>query len=127
MTDVNLDLSGMDEAIRRAGTEGEKLLDVLSELFVGNVKESFNTGPAGRTYGTHVASMEGNPPNVDTGAYTNSLRWENGGSFEREVYGLEYGAYLEDNTELNRPHLNPAMDDVNDTLPVVAPQYIRLG
>jgi len=129
---VKLDTSGMDEAIRRAGTDGQKLMDALAELFVGNVRESFNTSPDGRTYkrgkdGVHVASQPGYPPNIDSGNYTNSLRWENSGSFGRSVYGAEYGLYLEDSSVLNRPHLNPAMERLEEQLPSVAPQYIKLG
>jgi hypothetical protein len=124
---TKLDTKGMDEAIRRAGTEGERLMSALAESYVGNVKESFGTGPDGIQYGNHVASQPGNPPNVDTGAYTNSLRWEHGGSFVREIYGLIYGIYLEDSSELDRPHLNPAMEKVSEDLPTIAPQYIKLG
>lgn len=127
LTVIKLDTKGMDEAIRRAGPEGGRLMDHLAEDFIGNVKESFGTGPDGKQYGDHVASQPGHPPNVDTGAYTNSLRWENGGAFVREIYGLIYGLYLEDSSELDRPHLNPAMDKVADDLPEVAPRYIKLG
>lgn len=128
---TKLDVKGMDDAIRRAGPEGSKLMDALAEQFVGNVRLKFNTGPAGKQYPrgnkVHVASSPGHPPNEDTRAYSNSLRWEKSGAFEREIYGLEYGRYLEDSTVLNRPHLNPAMREVEESLPVVAPKYIKLG
>lgn len=128
---VTLNTKGMDEAIRRAGTDGAKLMDELAELFVGNVKASFDTSPDGRTYVrrsvTHVASQPGYPPNVDTGNYRDSLRWESAGQLDREVYGAEYGKYLEDSSELNRPHLNPAMRQVEKDLKTVAQRYIKLG
>ena len=124
---TKLDTKGMDEAIRRAGLEGSKLMDVLAEAFVGNVKGSFNTSPPGRTYGNHVASQPGYPPNIDTGNYTNSLRWERDGQFEREVYGAFYGAILEDSAQLDRPHLNPAMRRVEGDMNTIAPKYIKLG
>jgi hypothetical protein len=122
-----LDTKGMDEAIRRAGPEGMLLMDALGGNFVAHVQLLFDTGPDGLTYGNHVASQPGHPPNVDTSAYTNSLRWERAGNFVREIYGLIYGLYLEDSSELDRPHLNPAMEATADELPEVAPQYIKLG
>lgn len=134
MTDitVTLDTKGMDEAIRRAGAEGQKLMDALAEQYIGNVKLQFDTSPDGRTYkrgkkGQHVASQPGYPPNVDSGAYRDSLRWESAGQFDREIHGAEYGIYLEDSAVLNRPHLNPAMRQLEGEMATIAKRYIKLG
>lgn len=98
--DFELDTRLMDELI---STNPDQLDDWLGKVafeMEGDIKLSFGTSPAGRSYQhgsvTHVASVEGYPPNVDTGALRASLhvvrdrklRW-------RVSDGVEYGVYQE--------------------------------
>ena len=94
----------------------EFLTSVADEV-VDNWKESFGTGPPGREYRKrdgriHVASVEGHPPNVDTGDLESSLRYavqENSVDF----YGTDYALYLNDSSVLNRPFIRQGFDDVD--------------
>ena len=49
-----------------------QFLEAVGDKVVDNWKESFDTSPPGRIYRRrgreHVASIEGYPPNVDTGS-----------------------------------------------------------
>ena len=126
------DTSGIDDLLTKLPTQKGQFMDALAEVVVGNMKGSFGTSPPGRSYPrgknrTHVASVQGNPPNVDYGDLTNSLRWERKGSDTREIHGAEHGLYLEDNTELDRPFIGPAVVEANQVVPMLGQQWLRLG
>jgi HK97 gp10 family phage protein len=118
-TTVTIDVTGLDRILRELGGELDAFLDEEAEAIVTDVKQSFGTSPAGRSYErgsvTVVASQAGYPPNVDTGTLRASIRWERSGHLERTVMdGVEYGIYLEDGTEriAPRPFMRPAFDEV---------------
>lgn len=100
----NLDnLTG--DALYAAASEGEQIAKLL-----------FNTGSAGRTYGQHIASAPGGPPNVDTGAYRASITAERRSNSEA-AFGtdLDYPVYLEYGTVKMGPR------------PLFAPAAVELG
>ena len=74
---------------------------------------SFGSGPTGRVYGDHKASMPGYPPNVDTGALIASMNWISLGNFRYKIHdGVIYGAFLEFGTMrmAARPFLSPVFE-----------------
>lgn len=96
-----------DEILRSAGAG-----------MLGDILLSFNTSPAGRSYErggvVHVASVEGYPPNVDTGALRASMNVQKQREGEYWIQdGVEYGLYLEDGTENMgaRPFIAPVFDE----------------
>lgn len=97
----------VDEVLRTAGAG-----------MLGDILLSFNTSPGGREYVrggvVHVASVEGYPPNVDTGALRASMTVQKQGEGEYWIQdGVEYGLYLEEGTENMgaRPFVAPVFDD----------------
>jgi len=97
----------VDEMLRSAGAG-----------MLGDILLSFNTSPPGREYErggvVHVASVEGYPPNVDTGALRASMNVQKQGEGEYWIQdGVEYGLYLEEGTERMgpRPFIAPVFDE----------------
>lgn len=96
----------------------EDWLSGVAEQMVTDIKLSFGTSPPGRAYQrgtvTHIASMPGYPPNVDTGSLRASIRWASEGRFTRIISdGVEYGIMLEYGTEYTgaRPFVRPVFED----------------
>jgi hypothetical protein len=116
--------------LSRKNTDGAQRLKqqmpgILDELLraacieiIGDVKLSFGTSPPGRDYvrGSviHIASLEGNPPNVDLGALRASIDFEPQGPLQYRIGdGVEYGVNLELGTENMgaRPFFGPVVED----------------
>lgn len=85
-----------------------QLLRGAATEMVGDIKLSFGTGPAGRTYQrggvSHVASAPGHPPASDTGTLEGSMTWVE----ERPGYVVihdqtDYGIHQEWGTETIEP------------------------
>lgn len=103
-SNFRLDTKVLDEIIRNTPEQCDKLLRAAAEGIVNDIKVSFNTSPAGRTYGGHVASQPGYPPNVDTGALRASMNWQAEGDLRYVVSdGVEYGYWLEEGTDKMQP------------------------
>jgi hypothetical protein len=115
---VKLDTSIMDKIIREMPDRVGEFLDQEAEMVVNDIKLSFGDSPSGEVYHRrglkiHIASVEGYPPNVDTGALRASIEWEEVNDSTREIRdGVEYGEYMEFGTETvaPRPWLGPAME-----------------
>lgn len=117
--EIHVDVSGIDRILATEPGRVETWLDGFAEDMVTQIKLSMGTSPPGRTYQrgknrTHVASVEGFPPNIDMGTLINSIRQEPTGRLERTISdGVEYGIWLEDGTERMgpRPFMRPVFDD----------------
>ncbi len=112
---VVLDVKGLEQLIRDEPEIVGRWLDAEAEAMVTDIKLSMNTSPAGETYTrgsiTHTASQPGYPPNIDTAALINSIRWERDGLLTRNIMdGVAHGIMMEDGTEtiLPRPFMAPA-------------------
>lgn len=108
--------------LQRLAQQSPQMLDAalrgVAEEMTGDIKLSFGTSPAGRTYTrgsvTHVASQPGYPPNVDTGTLRASMRWAKAGRLTYHIMdGVEYGVMLEFGTSrmAARPFIVPAFED----------------
>jgi len=128
--EITVDLSGYDRVLREEPIKAGRLLSAGAERAITIMKTSFNTSPAGRIHQrgtrTHTASQPGYPPNIDTGALSNSLRWEEAGQSTRKIFGMEYGLELEDSTMKNRPFIQPAFDQLKNEFPGMAKAYLTL-
>lgn len=114
---VKLDLSGLDTTHAEVYRRLPDLLDAISEDLIAQWQQSFDESPAsGRTYQrgkkTHTASSPGNPPVVDTGELRASLHYKKRGRKARDFYGAEYGLYLNDSAILDRPWIEPGINEV---------------
>lgn len=113
---LHVDTDVLDRLIRKAPGALEELLDMASQSIVDDIKLSFGTGPAGRVYvrgrRSHIASVQGNPPNVDTGALRASLYWKRSGRFKRMIAdGVPYGVNLEMGIGVGRrPFMRPVLE-----------------
>ena len=130
--EYKVDTSGIDKLLAKLPGQKGQFMDALAELTITYMDLSFNTSPPGLSYPrgegrTHVASVDGYPPNIDYGDLTNSLRWERRGADVREIHGAEYGLDLEDSTMLNRPFIGPAVVKTNGDVPKLAELHLRLG
>lgn len=126
--EVRLDTSGLDKVLRETPGKVEDFLDWKAEAMVAEIVLSFGSSPPGLTYGDHVASQPGYPPNVDTNALRASIRWEPDGPGRRIIMdGVEYGVYLEDGTEsiMPRPFMAPVFVEAQRTIEREA--RMRLG
>ena len=114
---VELDDRILRRMIQSLPDELEDTLDAVAEAVVGDIRQSFGSGPAGRSYRrgstSHTASSPGYPPNVDTGALSGSIHVRRSGPLERTVEdGVEYGLFLEEGTSNMeaRPWMTPAIE-----------------
>lgn len=129
--EFKVDTSGIDDLLAKYPQGKSRFMDAVAEAVITEMKDSFNTGPPGRSYDrgkgrVHIASSPGFPPAIDYGDLTNSLRWERRGNDTREIHGAEHGLYLEDSTELDRPFIAPAVMEVNKDIPEIAQIYLGL-
>ena len=115
---IEADLSGFDDVLADEPARVQSWLDGFTEDMVTAIKLSFGMSPAGEAYVrggvVHIASIEGFPPNVDTGNLMGSITWETTDTVENTIYvGAEYGEYLEDGTEhiAPRPFMLPAFNE----------------
>lgn len=130
---ATLDLSGIRDILRTQPEAKKRLLDAAAEAIVTDVKTSFNTSPPGRAYRrrtvTHVASRDGYPPNVDTGALRASIRMIRDGDSKRIIQdGVEYGIYLETGTRrmAARPFMTPAFWRMANRFPEFARRVLNI-
>lgn len=113
---IKVDTSVLDALRQRAPALIEEALDEAAQGIVDDIKESFGTGPGGRSYPRgrkmHIASRAGFPPNVDTGALRASMNWRRTGRFKRTIAdGVPYGVYLELGVGMaKRPFVRPVLE-----------------
>ena len=132
MSDVRVDVRGIEDVLRTEPGRVSDWMDAVAEEMVGDVKESFGTSPPGREYSrgnkTHVASQPGYPPNVDTGALRAGIRWEAINQFTRHIMdGVEYGIRLEDGIGVDaRPFMGPVFYDWRRKIEDHAARHLRI-
>ena len=131
--EVTLDTSGLDRIMREMPGKVEAFLDWKAEDMVTEIKLSFGTSPPGIAYRrggvTHIASVEGYPPNIDIGDLEGSIDWEQTGKFERTISdGVEYGLPLEEGTDhiAARPFMRPAFDRAQQAIEPDARARLKL-
>ncbi len=126
---VTVDIEGIERLIKEVPGKVAAFMDSEAELVVNDIKQSFGTGPGGRSYKrggkVHIASQPGFPPNVDIGTLINSIEWRTIGRFSRSIIGALHGLYLELGTDkplkggqegpkeqgiAPRPFIRPAFD-----------------
>jgi hypothetical protein len=113
---VEVDLRKLSALIQQEPQKSERWLAGFAEDMVTDIKTSFGTSPPGRTHTrggvTHVASLPGYPPNIDTGALIGSIRQVEAGKLTRRIEdGVEYGRELEEGIGMEpRPFMDPAFD-----------------
>lgn len=119
--DVKIDVRGLEEFVSAMPDVVDRVLRETATDIVTDIKLSFNTSPAGRTYKrgarTHVASQAGYAPNVDTGMLRNSIRWQKVDDAHYEVVdGVRYGYMLETGTGriVARPFVQPVFEAYKD-------------
>jgi phage gpG-like protein len=115
--DFRIDFGPLEKIVRDLPDVTSDFLDAEAETMVNDVKLSFGTSPAGRSYQragvTHIASQPGFPPNADTGTLRAAINWQPDGPLTRTISdGVEYGAFLEFGTVRMgaRPFMGPALE-----------------
>jgi hypothetical protein len=117
--EVKVDVSGLQRVIANEPKRVDAWLRGVAITMVGDIKLSFNTGPAGRSYKRgksryHIASSPGNPPNSDTGALVGSIRQAAAGNLTYHIQSSgDYGPLLEYGTSKMSPRkfMGPVFDD----------------
>jgi hypothetical protein len=117
---VTVDTKGLERVIQQEPGRVDKWLRGVAQQMVGDIKLSFNSGPAGRTYKrgpknkrgakTHVASSPGYAPNVDIGTLRASIKAAPAGHLAYQISdGVNYGTWLEHGTArmAARPFMGP--------------------
>lgn len=115
--DFRIDFGPLEKIVRDLPDVTSDFLDAEAETMVNDVKLSFGTSPAGRSYQragvTHIASQPGFPPNADTGTLRASIHWTAEGQLSRTISdGVAYGVMLEFGTVrmAPRPFMGPALE-----------------
>jgi hypothetical protein len=109
---VSVDVRGFDTLMSESSQKMSDWLDGVANSIVTDIRLSFNKS-RGRAYQRgrriHYASLPGNPPNIDTGALTNSLWVDNVNMLTRYIKdGVEYGYKLETGIGMRpRPFVRP--------------------
>lgn len=108
---IRLDDRKLQRLIRSTPGDADDGVEALAREGERIVKESFNTSPPGRTYGRHVASQPGYPPNIDSGKLLNAIAVRKPRSLQRIVHtgDAEHAAPLEFGTSkmAARPFMRP--------------------
>lgn len=114
---VRVNKRKLEQLIQTTPGRANQLLRGAATEIVGDIVLSFGTSPDGETYQrgsvTHVASQEGYPPNVDTGALRASMRWAEESPLRMVIHdGVIYGILLEQGTErmAARPFITPVFE-----------------
>jgi hypothetical protein len=114
---IELDTTKLDEIERNFPGRADDFVMGLALDCEREAKQSFGSGPPGRTYKrgkkVHVASRPGYPPNVDTGALWNSIQGRRLRTLvAATVVNAEHGVYMEYGTSqvAPRPFLLPAAE-----------------
>ena len=116
---IDPDIDALKQAGKEFAAQKEVFLDALAEATIAEWKQSMQETQTRATDGLlrqqrgryHFPSEEGHPPAVDYGNLINSLRWERADN-ARDFYGAEYGLYLNDSAQLNRPFIEPGLEEV---------------
>lgn len=115
--DIRVNKRKLEQLIRTTPERADAMLRGAATEIVSDIVLSFGTSPGGETYQrgsvTHVASREGYPPNVDTGALRASMRWAKDGDMRYLIHdGVVYGLMLEMGTErmAARPFVTPVFE-----------------
>lgn len=111
---VQINRQALDRLIRDNPQGADDALASAAMAILSEIVLSFGTSPAGRTYGRHVASQPGYPPNVDIGTLRASMRMERVGRLHYQIQdGVAYGVFLELGTSrmAARPFLTPIMEE----------------
>ncbi len=114
---VRLNKRKLEQLIQTTPARANQLLRGAATEIVGDIVLSFGTSPDGREYQrggvTHIASQEGFPPNIDTGALRASIRWAEESPLRMVIHdGVLYGILLEQGTERMRarPFITPVFE-----------------
>ena len=112
--EVRVSTKGLDDLVRTEPEKVDRWLRGVAIQMVGDIKLSFGSGPAGRSYKRggkyHIASSPGNPPNSDTGHLAGSIDMRSSGNLEYTISdGWEYGELQEYGTAhiAARPFMGP--------------------
>lgn len=115
---VRVDVRELQRLARQIPAQIDRVAAGAAEAMLAEIVQSFNTSPDGAEYQrggvTHVASMPGHPPNIDTGTLSRGMRARRVGTAHYEIVdGVEYGIYLELGTENMeaRPFVAPVFED----------------
>jgi hypothetical protein len=118
MNNSRLDNRVLRSLINNLGRRADEFLAAAAQGIVTDIDLSFGTSPPGRAYQrggvTHIASIEGYPPNVDTGTLAASIAWFKERHLRYIVHdGVEYGIWLEEGTEnmAPRPFVAPVFEE----------------
>jgi HK97 gp10 family phage protein len=112
---VKVNKKKLEQIIRTSPDQFDTALRELAVEGVNLIVLSFGSSPPGATYGGHVASQAGYPPNVDTGALRASIRFERKAKHEYWIMdGVVYGYHLESGTSkmAARPFMRPAFEQL---------------
>lgn len=110
---VRIDKRRLQQLVRENPQQAEDALAAAAQAILAEIVLSFNTSPPGRTYGRHIASQPGYPPNVDVGTLRASLRAERTGKLAYVIAdGVDYGVFLELGTSrmASRPFMTPVIE-----------------
>lgn len=131
--DITLNDKVLGDLITNFGPDADRWLAGVGEQMVGDIKQSFGTGPAGRSYTirgvTHVASSPGFPPNTDVGDLIGSIALKRNGLLNYTIHdGVEYGIDLEEGTAdiEPRPFVNPVFEEWRKKLADDARRHFNL-
>jgi HK97 gp10 family phage protein len=117
---IELNLTGLQELARTAPDQVDEAVKAVAFELQGDIQLSFNTSPPGRTYGKHVASAPGYPPNVDTGTLRASIRASQVKEMVWQVTaGTDYAIPLEFGTPRMqaRPFFRPKVEGMKKKMP----------
>ena len=114
--DVDYDNRALENMIATFGDNADDWLNGVAQQINGEIVQSFGDSPSGESYTrggvTHVASVAGYPPNVDTGSLRASMKVTRMGHLHYRISdGVEYGIYLEEGTRdiEARPFVSPVI------------------
>jgi HK97 gp10 family phage protein len=114
---VTLDTKRLDQLARDIPGGADRIVGAIAFDLEADIKNSFNTGPAGREYvraggRVHVASAEPGPPAVDYGTLRASIKASRiSNALWQVIAGTEYAEFLEYGTPRMgaRPFFSPAV------------------
>tara|TARA_S200002703_G_scaffold154303_3_gene156905 strand:+ start:737 stop:1156 length:420 start_codon:yes stop_codon:yes gene_type:complete len=131
--EIKIDDKKLKGMIKKHPKRADDWLAGVAQEMVNDIKLSFGTSPAGKTYKrgkkVHIASQPGYPPNVDTQALRGSINSERMAMLSYEIRdGVEYGYELEMGSEkvAPRPFMQPVFEEWRKKIVLDAKKNLKL-
>ena len=107
---LHIDDPGLTKALRRNEKQSQDFMDAFALSLTAEWREMMGSTP--RQGDLSGPSQPGHPPAIQTGNLINSLGQFRKNGLDRDFYAPDYALFLNDSAQLNRPFIEPGIEEV---------------